>query len=116
MLYGEFAFKAKELVIQQLDNGVWYLEPDWREMLFTNELTLENVSDFHLDNWYDVEDMLALEVERRNARDNKEKEVMDWLYELITATVEPAVLQEETDYMKNIVEFMKANKNAEVAE
>lgn len=116
MLYGEFAFKVKELTIQQLDNGTWYLEPDWREILRSNELELENVSDLPFDNWYDVADMLALEVERRNARDSKQKEVVDWLYELITANIDPAMLQEETDYMKNIVEFMKANKNAEVAE
>lgn len=33
MLYGEYIFKAKDLVVQQLDNGTWYLEPDWKDIL-----------------------------------------------------------------------------------
>ncbi len=110
MLYSNFILKAKELTIQQLDNGVWYLEPEWQDMLYRNGLgALDELEDSYLGGWYDVEDILKLEVERRNARDSKQKEVVDWLYDLITAKVEPAMLQEETDYIKQVTEFMKAN-------
>ena len=110
MLYSEFILKAKELTIQQFDNGVWYLEPEWQDILYRNNLgDLEDLEDSYLSGWYDVEDILKLEVENRNARDSKQKEVVDWLYDLITATVEPVIMQEETDYIKQVIEFMKAN-------
>ena len=34
---------------------------------------------------------------------------MNWLYELITAQIEPAMLEEEAQYIKQVTEFMKAN-------
>lgn len=108
MLYGEYIFKAKDLVVQQLDNGNWYLEPDWKDILCRNNLDLNEVSDSHLESWYELEDVLVLEVDRRNARDSKKEAVINWLYDLITSTVEPAVLQEETDYIKNVMDYMKA--------
>lgn len=110
MLYSNFILKAKNLTIQQLDNGVWYLEPEWMDILYRNGLgILDDLEDSYLTGWYDVEDILKLEVERRNLQDSKKKEVIDWLHDLITTTVEPAMLQEETDYIKQVVEFMKTN-------
>lgn len=110
MLYSNYILKAKDLTIQQLDNGIWYLEPEWMDILYRNDLgNLDNLEDSYLTGWYDLEDILKLEVERRNARDSKQKDVMDWMYDLITGTVEPAMLQEETDYIKQVVEFMKTN-------
>lgn len=110
MTYATFIYKAKELTIQQLDNGTWYLEPEWQDMLYREGLgELDDLEDSYLSGWYDVEDILKLEVERRNARDNKKNEVINWLHEVITATVEPAMTQEETDYIAAITEFIKAN-------
>lgn len=110
MLYSNFILKAKELTVHQLDNGVWYLEPEWQDILYRNNLgAIDDLEDSYLSGWYDVEDILKLEVDRRNARDSKKKEVIDWLHDLITTTVEPAMLQEETDYIQQVTEFMKAN-------
>lgn len=110
MLYSDFILKAKEKTIQQLENGVWYLEPEWQDILYREGLgDLEDLTDSYLSGWYDVEDILKLEVDRRNARDSKKDEVINWLHDLITTTVEPAILQEETDYIKNVIEFMKTN-------
>ena len=67
----------------------------------------------YLTGWYDVEDILKLEVEKRNAENSKKEVVIDWLYDVITTTVEPAMLAEETDYIKQVVEFMRANHEAE---
>ena len=108
MLCVEFINKAKELTIQQLDNGYWYLEPEWRLILGDNALYIDDISDYEVSP-AEIKETLELEVERRNKRDSKQKEVMDWLYDLITATVEPAIMQEETDYIKQVVEFMKEN-------
>lgn len=111
MLYSEFIYKAKEITIAQLDNGIWYLEPEWQDMLYREGLgDIEELEDSYISGWYDVEDILKLEVERRNANDSKVELVADWLYQLVTATIEPAVLQEETDYIKQVLEFMKAKK------
>lgn len=112
MLYSEFIYKAKELTIMQdEDTNLWYLEPEWMDILYRNNLgQLDDLNDSYLSGWYDVEDILKLEVERRNLSTAKKKyAVIDWLYDTITTTVEPAMMQEETDYIKQVMEFMKAN-------
>ena len=117
MTYASFIHKAMELTVQQFDNGTWYLEPEWQDMLYREGLgDIENLEDSYLDGWYTLEDILKLEVEKRNARDSKKNEVINWLYELITATVEPAILQEETDYIKQVTEFMKLNHETKMTE
>ena len=114
MLYTTFILKAKKLTIQQADNGLWYLEPEWQDMLYREGLgDLEDLEDSYLSGWYDVEDVLKLEVEKRNTIASKKPAVLNWLYDTITATVEPAMLAEETDYIKNVIEFMKTNHELE---
>ena len=118
MLYSTFIQQAKELVIQQADNEMWYLEPEWVDILHRNRLgDLEELDDSYITDWLDVEDILKLEVEKRNLMQDKKKVVIDWLYEVITANVEPAMLAEETDYIKAVTEFMRTNheKNVDVA-
>jgi len=108
MLYSNFILKAKDLTVQQADNGVWYLEPEWQDMLYREGLgDLEDLEDSYLSGWYDVEDILKLEVERRNATESKKNAVINWLYDMISTTVEPAMLEEEADYMKKILEFFR---------
>lgn len=115
MLYTEFILKAKELtIIQDEETQQWYLEPEWQDILYRNGLgQLDELNDSYLSGWYDVEDILKLEVERRNRLNDKTPFVMNWLYDLLTTTVEPAMLQEETDYIKQVVEFMKVNHEKE---
>ena len=108
MLYGEFINKAMELTIEQADNGLFYLDPMWRNILADNKLGVKNISDTKttIDNVFET---LKLEVEKRNIENSKRPYVLDWLYEIITAHVDPAMLAEETDYIKQVTEFMKAN-------
>ena len=108
MLYTEFAGRAAGLTITQADNGLFYLEPMWRNILQDNMLSFDKVSDFEVTPDI-IEDFLKLEVKRRNTSGSNRPYVEDWLFDLITATVEPAVMQEETEYVKQVVEFMKAN-------
>lgn len=110
MTYSKFIYEVEQTVINQLDNGIWYLEPEWKSMVRQDIVQdITEVKDCYLDDWWDLEEVLKLEVERRNARDSKKNEVINWLYDLITAQVEPAMLQEETDYIKQVVDFMKTN-------
>jgi hypothetical protein len=108
--YYKFIQEAKEKTIQQLDNGIWYLEPEWKDIVCREiESNLDKVEDNYLIDWWDIENVLRLEVEKRNAQNDKKKDVIDWLYDVITATVEPAIMEEENDYIKNVIEFMKTN-------
>ncbi len=110
MFYAKFICHAKQLTIKQLDNGIWYLDPEWKDIVCREiESDLDNVEDNYLTDWWDIENVLRLEVDRRNAQDDKKIEVINWLYDVITATVEPAILSEETDYIKQVIEFMREN-------
>ena len=108
MLYTEFVDKAIKLTITEADNGLFYLEPMWRSILDDNQLFFNNVSNFKIDPLV-IEDVLKLEVEKRNTINSKKPQVIDWLYDIITNTVDPAMLEEETDYLKNVIEYMKTN-------
>ena len=108
MLYSEFINKAMELTIEQADNGLFYLEPMWRTILDDNKLLFNDISDFEVEPSI-VENALELEVKKRNTINSKKPDVINWLYDLITSTVDPAMLSEETDYLKQVVEFMKTN-------
>lgn len=108
MLYGEYIEKAKDLTITQADNGLYYVEPMWRSILDDNELYFNEISDAKVKP-EDVLEILKLEVEKRNTVNSNKPYVLNWLYDLITTQVEPAMLQEETDFIKQVTEFMKTN-------
>ena len=112
MLYSEFISKASEITIEQADNGLFYLEPMWKGFLIDNELNVSDISDIET-SWNDIQDILKLEVEKRNTINTLEPYVLNWVHDIITSTVEPAVLQEETDYIKNVMEYMKAKQTQE---
>lgn len=108
MLYQDYIIKAEELTIEQADNGLWYLEPMWRLILHDNQMFFNDISDAEVSP-AEILEILQLEVEKRNTINSKKPAVIDWLYELINSTVEPAMLQEETDYLKNLTEYLRAN-------
>lgn len=111
MIYSQFIYNAEQKTINQLDNGTWYLEPEWKDIICREvEKNLEEIEDNYLTDWWDVENVLRLEVDKRNLQDDKKKDVINWLYELIHSTVEPTMLAEETEYIKNVIEFMKYSK------
>ena len=112
MLLTEYIVKAKELTIEQADNGLFYLNPMWRNILNDNELSILDISDSDYDE-EDISEILKLEVEKRNTENSLKPYILSWLHDIITASVEPAILQEETDYLKNLTEYLKANKEAQ---
>lgn len=112
MLYSEFMYKAKQETIVQADNGLWYLEPDWHLILSTIKLNTEDITDFYV-GWLEVESILKLEVEKRNTTDSIKPYVLNWIHNIITVSVEPTIMQEETDYIKNLTEYLKTKKDAQ---
>lgn len=106
MLYVEFINKAAGLTIVQADNGLFYLEPLWQSILEENGMNFAKSGKFSRN---EVSEVLKLEVERRNTINSKKNDVVEWIYDIITSTVEPAVLAEETDFVKNMVEYLKVS-------
>ena len=114
MWYPDFIRIAKENTISQADNGKWYLEPEWRSIITDdNKQSIQFEGESNPRTIDQIEDSLKLEVERRNTSQDLSPMVMSWLYDVITTTVEPAVMKEETDYIKNVIDFMKLNHKIE---
>lgn len=110
MLYTEFMKKAEEFILSyDEDSGLTYLEPDYVAILRGLKMDPEkDISDYPL-SWAGLEDRMRLEVERRNKLDDRTKYVVDWLYSVLTAAIEPAMLQEENELMKNMMDYMNLN-------
>ena len=70
MLYIDFINKAFDLTIEQANNGLFYLEPLWRNILYDNNMNVNNISDAKAD-WGGIFDVLKLEVEKRNTINSK---------------------------------------------
>lgn len=114
MLYIEFINKAVDATIETADNGLCYLEPLWRNILFDCELDITKVSDVKAD-WTDILEVLKLEVEKRNVINSVKPYVLNWINNVISSTVEPAMLEEETDYIKNLTDYLKEKREAQIS-
>ena len=115
MLYTEFINKAMNATIEQTENGSFYLEPLWRNILHDSNLFFDNVSDFEITPEI-VFEVLRLEVEKRNTVNSKKNYVIDWLYELIINQVDSVMLEEETDYLKNLIAYLQEKRTSEKTE
>ena len=109
MDYFEFMEKASKLVVGELDNGLYYLEPAWRIILDGEGMQPYKVKNVKL-SWEMTKEWLDLYIQKLNAVQNKAPEVMSWLYQVISAQIEPAMLEEETEFVKNLTEYMKAKQ------
>ena len=112
MLYTEFINKAFDETIVEADNGLFYLEPLWRNILYDNQLDIKDISDAKTD-WNSVFAVLQLEVEKRNTINSNKPAVVDWIYNIITTQIDPTIMDEQNDYIKNVTEYLKANKEAQ---
>ena len=109
MLYMDFIQKAADLTIVEADNGLFYLEPLWRNILHDNGVFFDQVSDFEATPEETLV-VLKLEVEKRNTVTSVKPAVVDRIYKVITDTIEPAMLEQETQLVKEMVEYEKAKK------
>ena len=115
MLLSEYIIDASKLVIEEADNGLCYLDPLWKQKLDNSYLKMFDITDASVDE-DDIGEILKLEVEKRNTVNSLKPYVLRWVYDIITASVEPAVLHEETDYIKNFIEYRKTNKDEQKTE
>ena len=113
MLYTDFMQKAVDLTVVEADNGLFYLEPMWRSILNDNNMNIAEITDAKL-KWCDVFDVLKLVVEKENTINSKKPVVIDWIYSMITTQVEPAILEEENDYVKTLTEYRKTKRETEI--
>ena len=108
MLYMDYIKKAEELVLEQHDNGIWYLVPEWHYILVTNKMDITKFRDYKAD-WNIVKDNLKLEVEKRNSTNNKLKHIADWIDDIISTQVDPVMLEEENELVSNALAYLKMN-------
>lgn len=118
MNYFKLMDEIFDLCISKTDESdLWYLTPHWRKLIceykasneieFIECINRENVS------LTELEDILRLEVERRNKIEDKSNLVNSWLYVLLSTQIEPTMLQEESEYIQSVVEFMKVKDSIE---
>ena len=113
MLYTDFMQKAVDLTVVEADNGLFYLEPMWRSILNDNNMNIAEITDAKL-KWCDVFDVLKLVVEKENTINSKKPVVIDWIYNIITTQVEPAILEEQNDYVKTLTGYLKTKRETEI--
>lgn len=109
MTYYTYMYGAASYTLEQNDEtGFWNIAPDWKIILCDNGLgDIDSIEAPFKVTWIDVEDYLRFEVEKRNKALDKRMLINDWLQELINNHIEPAVLQEETEYIANIMNYLK---------
>ena len=108
MIYDTYIDKAYKLVLEQdEETGIWYINPNWIHLLYTNGMEIENIHEEYISK-YEIKEALMLEVKRRNIKlEEKKQVVIDWLYNIIKTEIEPQMLQEETEYVAQIIEYLK---------
>lgn len=108
MLFTEFFKSACDIVIGQGErSGTYYLEPDYKELLRINDLSVKKISDRKISE-KDLKEMLDLQVTKMNARQNKTQAVMEWLYAIIDTKLDPEMVEQENQLMENMLKYMKA--------
>lgn len=112
MLYYEYMDKVKELALVTSEkNGLTYIRPDYEYLLETSGLSLDDVTDFEKASGTVVYRQLLLERDMRNAQNNISPVVMQWLYDVISTVVEPAIVEQQNQLIKDMLAYQK-EKNA----
>lgn len=108
MLYSEYMDKVKELaLITNEDTGMTYIRPDYEYLLSASQLDLDDVTDFEDVTRTVVYRQLLLERDMRNAQKDKTQIVMQWLYDVISTVVEPAIIEEQNKLIQDMLAYRK---------
>ena len=95
-------------VVTDEDTGMSYLEPRYRAVL--RETNIHLPGDAPDEELYEI---LQLEVQKRNAQINHIHAFVNFLIGLMGETVDPALMQEENELLKNVTEYMQAKQSKE---
>lgn len=108
MLYQEYIDKVKELaLVTDERNGVTYVRPDYEYLIAASDLKLEDVTDFEDVSKSVVYRQLLLERDMRNAQNDNTPVVMQWIYDVISNVIEPAIVEEQNRLIKDMLEYRK---------
>lgn len=108
MLYSEYMDKVKEIaLISSENNGLTYIRPDYEYILSSIEYKLDDVTDFHGVTHDHVRRQLEFERDMRNTQKNLSPVVMQWISDVITTVVEPAIIEEQNKLIKDMLEYRK---------
>lgn len=108
MLYQEYIDKVKELaLVTDERNGVTYIRPDYEYLIAASALKLEDVTDFEDVSKSVVYRQLLLERDMRNAQNDNTPVVMQWIYDVISNVIEPAIVEEQNKLIKDMLEYRK---------
>jgi len=108
----EFLTEAARVCIGKSEaSELFFVEPLWETYVkaeigdYPEDLTHEETLE-----------ILELTVKKLNATADRSHVLINWLYDTLTTKVEPAMLEEENELVKNMVEYMKLNKSVEERE
>lgn len=85
------------------DNGRHYIEPMWREILENEGIQMSPEEESR------IFEMLHLAVKKADALNDKTGFVVNWIYDAITSSIDPAMMKEESEYIKNVMDYMRLN-------
>jgi hypothetical protein len=104
--------KVKEIaLITSEKNGLTYIRPDYEYILAASGLSVDDVTDFEDATRNVVHRQLILERDMRNAQNDISPIVMKWLYDVINTVVEPAIVEQQNELIKDMLAYRK-EKNA----
>lgn len=111
-LVANFALEESE------ETKIHYIKPLYAFFLAMEHLDIDDkenceveIEDFSKATMEFVHRQLELECAKRNAQADKTGVVMNWLCDMMTTTIEPAVLDEQNEMLKDLIEYRK-QKNA----
>lgn len=108
MLYSEYMDEVKKIaLVLDEDNAMTYIWPDYEYALRKMDLGIDKVSDFEGLTNEIVYRNLVLERDMRNAKNDKLPIIVNWLYDVITTVVEPAIVEEQNQLIKDMLEYRK---------
>lgn len=108
MLYYEYMDKVKELaLVTNENNGLTYIRPDYEYLLSASGLSLDDVTDFNKASDSVVHRQLLLERDMRNAQRDLSPVVMQWLHDVISTVVEPAIVEQQNQLIKDMLAYQK---------
>lgn len=114
MTYTEYMNDIKDIALFEED-GVWYLRPNYMHLIHLEHLDLgyyvdpEDIEDMPNVTMKQIQEELRLEVGMRNKKKDHKKQVVDWLYELLTATVDPLVTEKQNEFIANVMDYLQYN-------
>ena len=101
------------LIIENDETGKYYIRPDWKFVLQSDNLLPESTVkgyDLSMDELFEY---MQLEIEKRNLSVDKMGYIANWLFALITETIEPSLTEAENEAAVNIINYIKEKKQLE---